>query len=242
MWVRAFLLFLLSALPASAECVVLLHGLARGPASLSVLEKVLTGRGYQVVNADYPSTRLPLPELLAYVEDAVARCPEGPVQVVTHSMGGILLRLWATEPGNSARIGRAVMLAPPAQGSEIVDTFGDQAWFAWLNGPAGLRLGTGPDGIAAQLPPVNFPAGVIAGNESLNPVTSALIPGPDDGKVSVTSTLGAGISAHIVLPVTHTWMMNDPRVILEVLSFLETGDFRPEMSWIAAFKELASRH
>ena len=75
MWVRAFLLFLLSALPASAECVVLLHGLARGPASLSVLEKVLTGRGYLVVNADYPSTRLPLPELLAYVEDAVARCP-----------------------------------------------------------------------------------------------------------------------------------------------------------------------
>ncbi|MCE5972723.1 alpha/beta fold hydrolase [Sinirhodobacter sp. WL0062] len=240
MWIRAFFLFLLTTLPASAECVVLLHGLARGPASLTVLENVLTGRGYQVVNADYPSTSRALPELVAYVEEAVTRCPEGPVHVVTHSMGGILLRLWAIEPGNSARIGRAVMLAPPAQGSEIVDTFGDQAWFAWLNGPAGIALGTGPDGIAAELPSVDFPAGVIAGNESLNPVTSALIPGPDDGKVSVTSTLGAGISAHIVLPVTHTWMMNDPRVILEVLSFLETGQFRPAMSWLDAFKELSS--
>jgi hypothetical protein len=39
---------------------------------------------------------------------------------------------------------------------------------------------------------------------------------------------------HIVLPVTHTFMMNNPRVIAETLHFLEFGRFNAEISWMDA--------
>jgi len=51
----------LTPLPASAAgCVVLLHGLARTDASFSIMEEVLVAKGYNVVNARYPSTDQPI--------------------------------------------------------------------------------------------------------------------------------------------------------------------------------------
>jgi hypothetical protein len=230
---------LASTLPAvsNAPCVILLHGLARTKTSMVTLEQSLIHAGFEVVNQGYPSRSAQI-EVLAEAALTTARqsCSDDDApDVVTHSMGGILLRAYAQAHAD-LEWGRVVMLAPPNHGSGIIDAHGDNKWFQLLNGPAAEQLKTG--GLPDNLPPVPFETGIVAGSQSLNPATSALVDGIDDGKVSVTSTKVAGMRAHIILPVTHTFMMHNPKVMAQTLRFLQTGRFEADMTTAQAFEYL----
>jgi hypothetical protein len=195
------------------------------------METALKGIGYDVVNVDYPSTESTIEELTEMaIPPAVAACKNArKIHFVTHSMGGILVRYYLKHTAHRPiNLGHVVMLGPPNKGSPIVDKLGNLPGFELWNGVAGKQLGTGPTSLPNTLGPVDFSLGVIAGSNSISPIFSTLIDGDDDGKVSIESTKVAGMADHIVLNVTHTFMMNSPSVFKHVTEFLREGHFRHE--------------
>lgn len=208
--------------------MIVVHGLARSAKSMQKLADGLRGAGYTVNNLDYPSTSATIEALAAtQLAAAVKRAQaDGAVRIqfVTHSMGGILVRQYLGT-NTLAQLGRVVMLGPPNHGSELVDKLGRFAPFAWVNGPAGKQLGTASDSLPNRLGAVSYPVGIIAGTRSFNPIYSAMIEGPDDGKVSVASARLEGMADFLELWENHTFMMGSDEVIRQSVHFLREGRF-----------------
>jgi triacylglycerol lipase len=211
-----------------AETVVLLHGLGRTSWSMSRLGAELERDGYRVLNLSYPSRSVPV-EVLAS-EWLPAKLHEAGVDrahFVTHSLGGIILRLWVRgQPPE--KIGRVVMIAPPNAGTRVADKLDRFGPFRWFTGVNGRRLGTGSDSLPRSLgpwPPNAGELGVIAGDCSLNPLFSHWLGGPNDGKVSVESARLEGMRDFVVLPFSHTWLPFRKAAIDNVRRFLRTGHF-----------------
>jgi pimeloyl-ACP methyl ester carboxylesterase len=126
------------------------------------------------------------------------------------------------------RIRRFVMLAPPNQGSQIAGFFGDNGLFRLVAGESAEQLGKEWKELAEKLgtPPCEF--GILAGGrgdgEGLNP----LLPGDDDGTVTVQSTRLAGARDFAVLPVRHSKIVKDPTAMEHTLRFLQHGYFVSE--------------
>lgn len=210
------------------DYVVILHGIARSSASMKKVKNRLIKKGYQVLNLDYPSTDYGLETLVEKIHKEVSSFNQSSnrrLHFVTFSMGGLVARAFITKhrPSN---LGRVVMLGPPNQGSEMADFLKDNVLFQKFYGPASQELGTNQESIRALLGNVDYELGVIAGDRSIDPVGSFLIPGSDDGKVSVERTKLKGVKDRIVIHATHTFMMKNEEVISQMLHFLETSHFK----------------
>lgn len=92
-----------------------------------------------------------------------------------------------------------------------------------------MQLGTGALSVPKTLGKADYDVGIIAGTRSINLILSLLIPGTDDGKVSIESTRLEGMTDHIELPVTHPFMMKNKDVIAQVISYLKSGTFTREV-------------
>jgi len=186
----------------------------------------LRADGYNVVNHNYPSTSATIEVLTADIFQSLepeiknAQC----VHFVTHSMGGMIFREYM-ENHTLPNLGRVVMLAPPSRGSEVPDKLGRIFLYKWINGPAGNQLGTGTNSQPLRLKVPDFELGIIAGDRSINPILSLLIPGPDDGKVSLARVKPTAYTDYVQLHTTHATMMWNANVIQQTRYFLEHGTF-----------------
>lgn len=213
---------------AEADCVVLIHGLGRTSDAMEKMADYLFDRGYLVINIDYPSTTNSIEDILDNSLYDVIRdnCPadSAKIHIVTHSMGGILTRLYLQE-NTVENLGRVVMLSPPNQGSEIADFLNNSRLVRWTMGPAITQLGTDENSVPLKLEEPDFEFGVITGDRSMNWINSMIIPGEDDGKVSVENAKSENMKDFMVVHRTHTYIMDADEVMEAVASFLDGGSF-----------------
>lgn len=204
--------------------VVLIHALGRRPGSLKTLGRYLSEAGYTVHSVSYPSLRKNIQQASQHISAQIeACCSNQKLNFVTHSLGGIVLRQYAKDVGIE-NIHRVVMLAPPNQGSEVVDR-----WFfqplLWVAGPSARQLGTKEEDKPKDLGSIEFVLGVIAGNKTRNPLFSISIPGPDDGAVAVQSTKHEDMQDFVLLPLSHPRLPKKAVTALCVGTFLSSGSF-----------------
>jgi pimeloyl-ACP methyl ester carboxylesterase len=230
----------------SGKAVVVLHGLGRSRASMDSLCRYLRQNGYQVFNVGYPSTQEDMAGLarsLRRVIDNLDGVDE--INFVAHSMGNIVVRhylgdLARQEPwkqsANSAaadrraeaRFHRFVMLAPPNQGATLAEMFADNLLFREIAGDAGQQLGRDWPDLEKRLATPPFEFGIIAGGKGNEKGYNPLLTGDNDITVSVEATKLAGAHDFIVLPVAHSFIMDNAKVQQCVLRFLQDGHFVSE--------------
>lgn len=200
------------------ESVIILHGLGRRGASMRKLATAIKAADYREIVLDYPSTIHPID---AHVAQLGQKLPAtGILHFVGHSLGGILAKKLAKRLP-PARRGRIVQIGAPNHGSALAARAGVLSRFM---GPALAELHPheGEDDTGLDI-------GAIGGTAALAAYSLITgIDGENDGKVSLKSAFGAaGAGKTLALPVAHSLMMQDKRVIAATVCFLKTGHFPP---------------
>ena len=214
-----------------AECVILIHGLGRTYRSMWDMEEKLREAGYHTVNLDYPSRKKTIEEIAGeYIPKAIKECQiynAEAIHFVTHSLGGIITRK-IIKDNRPAVLGSVVMLSPPNKGSYVADALKGRWYYRWINGPAGQQLTTSSDSLPNRLGPVDYPVGIITGNDPafFDTWFTTFIPGVNDGKVAVAQTKLEGMADFMVVSESHTYIMDAVRVQDETIYFLKHGKFK----------------
>lgn len=216
-------------LPAgSGPAVVMIHGLLQTSRCMVDMGASLRDAGYTTVEFDYPSTQISIPEAARFL-DRLIQSLEGfdEINFVVHSMGGLVVRAYSAE-FNDSRIKRMVMLGTPNRGAELADIT-QQYWILrTAAGPGARQLGTRADGLIPKLPVPKFEFAVIAGSRGTNSGWNPLIPGDDDGTVTVASTRLAGAADFATVRAIHSRLLWNDEVFAQTVSFLKDGRLRAE--------------
>lgn len=214
--------------PESGRVTLMIHGIGRSSKCFSGLRKRLESIGANPIGFDYPSTRIPIQKSVDYLQSVLDHLPEvDRIDVVCHSMGGLLLRSLLSTSCES-RFHRGVFLGVPHHGSEVADFLKTNPLFKLVMGPSGQQLVTDPASGMNHMPIPEFEFANIAGGRGANRGFNPLLPGDNDLTVTVESTQLEGATDSIRLPVIHSLLMSDPKCLDAIIQFLETGRFAGE--------------
>lgn len=218
--------------PMRGKVVVVLHGLFRSRTSMSKLcEHLGEQGGYTVLNVGYASTQREVgshAKALERIVDNLDGVDE--ISFIGHSMGNVVIRHYLGDlaghpPRTRPRFCRFVMLAPPNQGSHLAAVFANNVLFKEIVGDAGQELGHQWPELERRLATPDFEFGIIAGGKNNAKGYNPLLAGDNDGTISIETTKLAGARDFVVVPVLHSFIMDNARVQQYVLRFLQRGYF-----------------
>ncbi len=220
--------------PPTKTVVLMLHGLGRSRSSMKKLAKAVhDATGWTVMTMEYASTRKPINDHVDALDSVLRNLPADTIHLVAHSLGNIVIRRYLktrTDPKTGVqgdpRIGRIVMIGPPNQGAALARMFENIKPFEWIAGKSGLELASDAEAFNRELAIPKVPFAIIAGSAFASRGGNPLIPGPDDLVVGVAETKLPGAAGFLVVPHTHTWLMDKKPVQQATARFLKEGKLR----------------
>jgi pimeloyl-ACP methyl ester carboxylesterase len=223
--------------PMQGKAVVILHGLFRTRSAMARLRAAIAEAGdYSVFCMGYPTTRGSVADHARSLDSCV-RSLEGisEINFVAHSLGNLVVRhlLKDFADGGAAlpagqSFGRMVMLAPPNFQPQLATKLLRTQFASFIAGAAAEQLATGWEELESRLTTPPFEFGVLAGGKGDGRGYNPLIPGDDDGVITVESTRLPGARDFRRLSVLHSFFMNDQKVHELTARFLAHGYFESE--------------
>lgn len=192
--------------------VLFIHGLFMPSWIMLPLAHRLNRNGFHCFGYDYPTRIRRVGQHGAELAAILSRFSEPRFDVVTHSMGGLILRSALSQaPGLVRRIGRVVMIAPPNRGSDLA--------FDWLN-----RLSFA-DRIVVPLPDLSSGADSPVHALPVPEMELGILAAENDHAVRLPQTRIGVERDHLVLPGAHTDILFRRETAVRIERFLRTGTF-----------------
>lgn len=213
---------------AAGQPLILVHGMGRSTDLVGDLQSALRAANYQAAAISYPGL---LRHIAGHVDEI-----EGLIDKAGHSLADLVVRELLSRKApwqEQLMLARVVILAPPNHGSALAEPLAPLPPHHGIGAPSAARIAAG--GPFAPLPE-KIEVAVVAGGSGrwgFNP----LLPGDDDGVVTVTKTELMGPGSSLLVPALHTVIAATPQRIAASLTFLEHGRLRP---LAVALKEPAS--
>ncbi len=157
------------------------------------------------------------------IQEALETHQVSKLDVVTYSMGGLLVRALLTLYPDTP-IQQLVMIAPPNQGAEMADWV--RRWIpihelGW--DPLAPLLPKAPN--ALEEPPAHIPVGIIAGCKENGAGYSPWLKEDNDGKVCLSETKLERDHQWISVKGRHPSLILHPKPLQQVRSFLQSQSF-----------------
>jgi pimeloyl-ACP methyl ester carboxylesterase len=211
--------------PLKADSVVCIHGFIRSYRSMIPMGNALEKEGLNVYLWDYQSRSLTIEEhaanLVQVLKAIAVERPGESIHFVTHSLGGVITKTALNHPEcpYEAKKGRAVLLAPPMQGSSMARAVSHITPVRWVFGEkAGQQLMTfdNKDMSALGAFPPTVDVLVISGKKG----RQIFFNEQNDGKVSIEETRLDTSHEHRVIHASHSWIMTSRESIQMTKAFL----------------------
>jgi hypothetical protein len=190
--------------------LLLVHGLWRTPLSFLMLARRLRGWGYGPEQFAYAAVAQRYEVIVARLVERLERvAARGPYAVIGHSLGGVLLRSALPQvTGPPPR--HLVMLGTPNRPPRLARLLGVHWAYRRLMGESGINLTS--SAFYADLPVPEVSYTIVAGTAGPRGRWTPFGDEANDWIVGVRETQVWDHDPLVLLPVTHTFMMNSSEV------------------------------
>ncbi len=207
--------------------VILVHGVLRSASSMSKIQNALREKGYHTHSFGYNSRKETIKSISQRLHRDITNIMKQNVEsvsFVTHSFGTLIVRHYLANHELKKK-GRFVMIAPPNKGSQWARILSRLSLYNWALGVAGEKVQDVEKSIPKIMAPPPLEFGVISGGSKTRFGINPLLPGDDDGTVTVEETKLEGMKDFIQIRGQHSLLLVQKSVIDNVIAFLEEGKF-----------------